>query len=189
MPDRNRPPYWEGLASVLGVLALCGLSMLAAPAAFAEGAETSGLPLPRFVSLRAGEVNMRAGPGVQYPVEWVYQRQNLPVEVIAEFKTWRKIRDSQGTQGWVHQSMLGNRRTVIVTGGMRIMRDGPDAKSRAVAYLEPGVVATLMNCPESTGWCRIETAGIEGWLRRVDFWGTLKDEVMEQRRGSRTAKR
>ena len=143
----------------------------------------------RFASLRASKVHLRTGPGVRYPVEWVYQRQNLPVEVIAEFKTWRKIRDSQGTQGWVHQSMLGNRRTVIVTGGMRIMRDGPDAKARAVAYLEPGVVATLMNCPESAGWCRIETAGIEGWLRRVDFWGTLKDEVMEQRRGSRTAKR
>lgn len=189
MSGRVRSSFLNGFFRAFGVLALCGLSMLGDATALAENAETSGLPLPRFVSLRAGEVNMRTGPGVQYPVEWVYQRQNLPVEVIAEFKTWRKIRDSQGTQGWVHQSMLGNRRTVIVTGGMRIMRDGPDAKARAVAYLEPGVVATLMNCPESAGWCRIETAGIEGWLRRVDFWGTLKDEVMEQRRGSRTAKR
>lgn len=156
-------------------------AVAAGRASAAENPDSSGLPLPRYVSLRAGEVNMRTGPGVQYPVDWVYQRQSLPVEVIAEFKTWRKIRDWQGTQGWVHQSMLSNRRTVIVIGGMRTMRDGPDPKAQPVAHLEAGVVATLLNCPDGTSWCRVEAAGLEGWLRRVDFWGTLKDEALERR--------
>ena len=77
-------------------------------------ARNSGLPLPRFVSLRADEVNMRTGPGVQYPVEWVYKRQGLPAEIIAEFGTWRKVRDWQGTQGWIHQSMLSGKRNFII---------------------------------------------------------------------------
>ncbi len=90
----------------------------------------TGLPLPRFVSLRAREVNLRIGPGVQYPVDWVYLRQNLPVEIVAEYGTWRKIRDWQGTQGWVHQSMVSGTRTFIVTGQERTIRRKGDAKAR-----------------------------------------------------------
>ena len=76
----------------------------------------SGLPLPRFVSLRSDKVHMRTGPGVRYPIDWVYKRQNMPMEVVAEFGTWRKVRDFQGTEGWMHQSMLSNKRTLAVTG-------------------------------------------------------------------------
>ena len=93
-----------------------------APALQAAANKGTGLPLPRFVSLRAGEVNLRTGPGVQHPVDWVYHRQNLPLEIIAEYGTWRKIRDWQGTQGWVHQSMVGAKRTFIITGGTRTLR-------------------------------------------------------------------
>ena len=143
------------------------------------GAETSGLPLPRFASLRAGEVNVRTGPGVQYPVDWVFQRQGMPVEIIAEYRTWRKIRDWQGTQGWVHQSLLAGKRTAIVIGGMRALLSKPEADAKPVAQLEAGVIANLLSCPEQSAWCRIEVDGFDGWLRRVDFWGTLKDEVTE----------
>jgi SH3-like domain-containing protein len=139
----------------------------------------SGLPLPRFVSLRAGEVNMRTGPGVQYPVEWVYQRQALPVEVVAEYGTWRKIRDWQGTQGWVHQSMLSGRRAAIVTGKVRTLRSRPQVESAPVAKLEPGVVGRLVACPQEGAWCRIEVAGRSGWLRRVEFWGAYRSEALE----------
>jgi SH3-like domain-containing protein len=149
------------------------------------GPETSGLPLPRFASLRAGEVNIRTGPGVQYPVDWVYQRQGLPVEVIAEYRTWRKIRDWQGTQGWVHQSLLAGKRTVIVIGGTRALLAKPEPDARLVAQLEAGVVASLVSCPEGSAWCRIEVDGFDGWLRRVDFWGVLKDEVTEAKRSLR----
>ena len=149
------------------------------------GLETSGLPLPRFASLRAGEVNVRTGPGVQYPIDWVFQRQGLPVEVIAEYRTWRKIRDWQGTQGWVHQSLLAGKRTVIVVGGTRALHAKPEPEAKAVAHLEAGVVANLVICPDGSAWCRIEVDGFDGWLRRVDFWGVLKDEVTDAKRGFR----
>src|SRR5277367_600855 len=84
-----------------------------------EAAETSGLPLPRFVSLRSDEVNLRSGPGVRYPIDWIYTRRDLPVEVIAEFEAWRKIRDCQGAEGWVHQSFLWAHRTMVVMGQQR----------------------------------------------------------------------
>lgn len=146
-------------------------------------AQTSGLPLPRFVSLRAGEVNMRSGPGVQYPIDWVYKRKSLPVEVIAEFQTWRKVRDHQGTQGWVHQSMLSGQRTAIVLGRRRTLRAATDSASQALAELEPDVIVRLLTCPgkddDATGWCRVRAAGFEGWLRRVEVWGVRRDEVVE----------
>ena len=156
-------------ALFLGVLAFVGES-------FAEG---TGLPLPRFVSLRADQVNLRTGPGVQYPVEWVYQRKDLPVEVIAEYRTWRKIRDWQSTQGWVHQSMLSGKRTVIVTGKRRSLRASADAKSPPVAEIEAGAIATLKECPTGGGWCTIEADNLSGWLRKVEFWGAYRDEVLK----------
>lgn len=141
--------------------------------------EGTGLPLPRFVSLRADEVNMRAGPGIQYPIEWVYHRQRLPVEVVAEYRTWRKVRDWQGAQGWVHQSMLAGHRTVVVTGKTRTLRKAGDAKSPAVARLQVGTIGRLIECPDTSGWCKVEFAGHGGWLRRVDFWGVHSAEVIQ----------
>ena len=161
--------------ALLVLLSVCMLSVLSVQAA--ENA--SGLPLPRFVSLRSNEVNMRTGPGVQYPVEWVYSRKGLPVEVIAEFETWRKVRDWEGTQGWIHQSMLSGKRAVIITGDVRSLHTKDDAKSPLVARLEPGVIGRLMDCSEGNGWCRIEADGHEGWLRHVDFWGAYKNEVFD----------
>lgn len=160
----------------LGALLFAGITLAPALHAAIKG---TGLPLPRFVSLRAGEVNLRTGPGVQYPVDWVYLRQNLPMEVIAEYGTWRKVRDWQGTQGWVHQSMVSGLRAIIVTGSSRTIRRKPDAKSNPVAILEAGVIGKLLSCPDLNGWCQVEADGKKGWLRRVDFWGVLKNEVME----------
>jgi len=160
----------------LCVFLLAGLAVQPVLMAAEKG---TGLPLPRFVSLRAAEVNLRTGPGVQYPVDWVYLRQSLPVEIIAEYGTWRKIRDWQGTQGWVHQSMVAGTRTFIVTGDTRTVRRKGDAQSPAVATLEPGVIGNLLSCPDLNGWCRVEAASNKGWLRRVDFWGVLRDEVLE----------
>lgn len=119
---------------------------------------------------------MRTGPGVQYPVDWVYKRRNMPVEVLAEFGTWRKIRDIQGTQGWVHQSLLSSNRWVTVTGQARTLRRRADASSPAVARLEPGVNAQIVECPEDNGWCRMTSGGYEGWLRRVEVWGVYPRE-------------
>jgi len=156
------------------------LAASAAPVAVAwSQTGTTGLPLPRFVNMRVAEVNMRTGPGVQYPVKWVYHRQYLPVEVIAEYGTWRKVRDWQATQGWIHQSLLSGRRTLIVTKAMRTVRQEPDSRSVAVAKVEPNVVGRVLKCGQDLGWCRIEVGRHEGWLRRVDFWGVYPDETID----------
>jgi len=139
----------------------------------------TGLPLPRFVSLRAAEVNLRTGPGVQYPVEWIFQRESLPVEIIKEYRTWRLVRDWEGTQGWMHQSMLSGKRTFLVTNKARTVRAKPEAKGKAVAIVEPGAVGEILSCPAASGWCQVRIRGLEGWLRRVDFWGTSRNEAFE----------
>ena len=139
----------------------------------------SGLPLPRFVSLRAGEVNLRTGPGVQYPIEWVYRKSGLPLEVIAEYKTWRKVRDWEGSQGWVHQTMLSAKRTFIVTGATRTVMSQGERTARPVARVQAGVSGQLIACPAESNYCRVEVEGFEGWLPRGEFWGVIKGEAFE----------
>ncbi len=145
------------------------------------GAETLGsetkLPIPRFVSLRSSEVNLRTGPGTTYPVDWVFVRRGLPVEIIAEFDVWRKIRDWQGTVGWVHQSMLDGRRMARITGGEQELRSEPTEAGSAVARLAPGVIGRLLECEAS--WCKIDAGGYRGWLRRDEFWGAYPDEKVQ----------
>ncbi len=160
------------------VLVFVSLPIFCSPYSFASE-KGAALPLPRFVSLRAGEVNLRTGPGVQYPVDWVYLRKNLPVQIIAEYDTWRKIRDWHGTQGWVHQSMMSGSRTFIITGKKRTIRRRNDSKSPPVASIESGAIGTIVSCSDLSGWCRVEANDKKGWLRRVDFWGVLKNEVIE----------
>ncbi len=137
----------------------------------------SGLPLPRFVTLRAAKVNLRTGPGIRYPIEWVYARKGLPLEVIDEFETWRRVRDWQGSVGWVHQSMLSGQRGAMVVGEQRLLRRAPEAGAAGVARIEAGVVARLRAC--AGGWCRIEVKGFEGWLRQEQIYGAYPDETVE----------
>ncbi len=165
--------------AALVMLSLAAFLLVVFTPAAPRAAEGTGLPLPRFASLRADQVNLRTGPGVQYPVDWVYQRQNLPVEIIAEYRTWRKIRDWQSTQGWVHQGMLSGKRTMIAIGKQRTLRQKPDAKSTAVARIEAGAITSLGKCPPNGGWCKIDAGQIKGWLRKVEFWGVYRDEVIE----------
>ena len=163
--------------ALAALLVLLSASMVSLPT-LAQVAG-SGLPLPRFVSLRAGEVNLRAGPGVQYPVEWVYRKSGLPLEVIAEYKTWRKVRDWEGAQGWVHQTMLSAKRTFIITGATRSVLSKSDTASRPVARVQIAVTGKLIACPTASDFCRVEVEGFEGWLARSHFWGVLKAETFE----------
>lgn len=141
----------------------------------AQGAE-KGLPLPRFVALKSDQVNLRAGPGDRYPIEWVFTRKDMPVEIVAEFEHWRKIRDSEGTEGWVHQRMLAGKRSVMVTGVVQPLRARPDAGAAVVARAEPGVLARLHEC--KSGWCRIEAEKVSGWLRGDEVWGVYPGETV-----------
>lgn len=169
----TRPFRFPVLAAVLAALIL----LISTPLAFS--AESSGLPLPRFVSLRSDEVNLRTGPGVRYPVDWIYTRRDLPVEVIAEFETWRKIRDWQGTEGWVHQSMLSARRMVVVIGQERRLRAEPDEKSPSIALVDPNVVGRLISCPRDRTYCKLAFDNFQGWLKRGEFWGVYPGEYSE----------
>lgn len=151
------------------LLLLCGLG---AGAVAADKAQ----PVPRFVSLRVDEVNLRTGPGERYPIDWVLIKKGLPVEIVQEFDVWRKIRDAQGSEGWVHQRMVTGTRNVVVTGETRLLRADADAAAPAVARAEPGVIARLLECRGP--WCRVEAQGIKGWLKRGEVWGVYPDEVV-----------
>ena len=137
---------------------------------------SSGQPIPRFVTLNADEVNMRSGPGVRYPVEWVYQRRYMPLEVIAEHDTWRKVRDVEGTEGWIHRAMLSSRRGIVVSAEEIIMRREPDDDAPVTARLATGMVAVVEKC--DSAWCEVRTAGFEGWIARKDIWGLYDSEVL-----------
>jgi SH3-like domain-containing protein len=147
-----------------------------APLASAAENEASQ-KLPRFVSLRADQVNLRVGPGENYPIEWVLTRKDMPVEIIRQFENWRMIRDWQGTEGWVHERMVTGKRAVIVKGGLRALRREADLAAQIVARAEPGVVARLLEC--RADWCRIEAADIAGWVQRGDLWGVYPDEIVQ----------
>ena len=160
---------------LLSLLLSAGLGM--AVAAPDGSAPADQRPQAHFASLRSDKVNLRTGPSADYPIEWVFVRKGLPVEILAAFDTWRKIRDSGGTVGWVHQGMLSSHRSVLVIGGIRPLRHDPRANAGVVAQLEPGVVARLSRCEPD--WCEIKTHGYRGWIARDELWGLEAGEVIQ----------
>ena len=144
----------------------------------AEKAAAPARPLPRFAALRADDVNMRAGPGTRYPIEWVYKRRDLPVEIDREFEVWRLVRDADGVRGWVHQATLTGRRTFEVTGADATLRVNPRDDASPVAVLKVGVIGRVRSCEAKSDWCRVQVGEYSGYLRRSQFWGTLPDEVI-----------
>jgi SH3-like domain-containing protein len=164
------------------VPALLLLLTITWPAAAVENDESgegasSGLPVPRFVSLGADRVNVRTGPGERYPIAWVYVRRSLPVEVIAEFELYRKIRDNEGTEGWVHKRLLSGRRTVLITGTIQPLYRNPDRNAPIVLQAEPGVQARLLKA--KSAWCELEVAGRRGFIERKYLYGVLPNETLE----------
>lgn len=139
------------------------------------GKSSSGLPIPRFVSIASEKVFVRTGPALRYPIKWVYQRENMPVEVIQEFDTWRKIRDMDGDDGWIHQSLLAGDRYGIVKGEANLaVRKEPNENSRITAFYEPNVVASIDECKGA--WCHLTAEGFEGWSERKFLWGIYDSE-------------
>lgn len=144
------------------------------PAA-SEPAPASGLPIPRFVSLRSDKVFVRTGPALRYPIKWVYNKADLPIEIVQEFDTWRKIRDKDGEEGWVHQSLLSARRSALVTAAEPVnLNKGPDLTTLVMAKLEPGVLAAVKSCDGT--WCEVEAEGYDGFTSQKSLWGVYAGE-------------
>jgi len=172
------------LALVLGAFpATDPAAQGAAPAPEAAG----GPQVPRFVSLKSDRVNLRQGPGTEYPTAWVFRRVGLPVEVIKEFEGWRQVRDAEGTTGWVLGSMLSGRRTAVILPWevkvgqgqqtMAVLRDDDSARAGEVAQVEAGVLASIISCDGK--WCRVSVGGFRGYIEQVKLWGAYKDEVIK----------
>jgi SH3-like domain-containing protein len=170
----------------LGGLLLAG-AILAAAAGTAQAAgdtangPVTGLPMPRFVSLKSDRVNVRGGPNKDQDVRWVYTRNAMPVEITAEFENWRRIRDWEGAEGWVYHSLLSGKRTaVIITkekdGLVPLYRSAED-DAAVSAQLQPGVLASVKSC--TGNWCRISGRDFDGWIRQERIWGAYPNEKVE----------
>lgn len=141
----------------------------------------SGRTIPRYVSLKSDRVNLREGPSKDHRTSWVFQRAGLPVEITAEFEIWRKVRDSEGAEGWVLHSLLSGRRTALVApwkkGVDSTLYEKPSDQSAPAAKLQPNVLANLRACDRA--WCRIWGEGFNGYIRQSDLWGVYPDETIE----------
>ena len=154
---------------------------------YAQGAAKgpSGLPLPRFVSLKSKKVNIRIGPSTDYAVSWMYMKSGTPMEVIQEYENWRRVRDADGTEGWVNQALLSGDRTAVAAPWMRgkgteifvNMRRDPVNAGALVAKLQPGVQLNITEC--NGDWCHAEANGTEGWVPQAEVWGVYPGEAFK----------
>ncbi len=135
-------------------------------------------PLPRFVSLRSNEVYVRTGPGKKYPVQWIFRKKGIPVEIILEYDVWRRIKDFDGHEGWVHKSLLSGKRTGFVQSDDKVSVLKKDRKNSDIqVYLEPEVLVEIDEC--GGAWCRVNAAGYKGWLQQNLIWGVYEAEKFD----------
>lgn len=138
----------------------------------------SGLPVPRYVSLKSDEVNVRVGPGKRYPTKYVYKRAHLPVKIIEEFAHWRKIQDFEGTNGWVHKGMVDGKRTALMLEKSQNLYSDPDTGSSVVMKASKLVIGNIKKCEPD--WCELEISGRRGWVQKADIWGVTREEVFKE---------
>jgi len=169
----------------MAVFMAAGLTVASAPPALAAGATAtggvSGLPIPRFVSLKADRVNVRAGPNKDQDVRWVYTRAGMPVEITAEFENWRRIRDWEGAEGWVYHSLLSGKRSAVVVPTLKTdlvpLYENPDIEAMVAARLQSGVLTHIKSC---TGkWCQVSGKNFSGYIVQERLWGAYPNEKVE----------
>jgi len=160
-------------------LALLLVLLLSAPttAPAQDRGPVTNLPLPRFVSVKASEANVRRGPSLTHRIDWVFKRRDIPVEITAEHGHWRRVRDRDGAGGWVHYSLLSGTRTVIVTQDMLTLSTQPVSDSPVEAQLELGVIAHVDSCEKN--WCGISVEGYDGWALKSGLWGIGANELID----------
>lgn len=172
--------FWKQACSCAGVA--FAIFCVAAGALGADPVGTvSGLPIPRFVSLKSDRVNLREGPSKDHRTIWIYERAGLPVEITAEFEIWRKIRDAEGTEGWVLHSLLSGRRTALIApwkkGAEAMLYREASLDSPPAARLQSNVIASVKSCAGS--WCHISGYGFDGFVQQSELWGVYPDETIE----------
>ncbi len=149
--------------------------LFTAPSSANEVGRETNLPLPRYVSMKASEGNVRRGPSLSHRIDWIFQRRDMPLRITAEHGHWRRVEDRDGMGGWIHYSLLSGVRTVLVEKDMLQLHSRPDPKAPVVAALELGVVARLGDC--DLEWCELRTGGYRGWAPKVRMWGVGQDEI------------
>ncbi len=142
-----------------------------------ERGKVTNLPIPRFVSLKAEEGNVRRGPSLSHRIDWVFKRRNMPLKITGEYGHWRRVQDREGQGGWVHYSLLSGVRHVIVDADLTALRLKPAREAAVNAYAEAGVVARLEDC--TVDWCRINASGSKGWVEKSAIWGVDSSEIRD----------
>lgn len=156
-----------------------------------ESGSVTGLPLPRFITLKSNEVNLRKGPNSKYPISWTYQRKGYPMEVVAEFENWRKVRDVDNVEGWVHENLITGVRNVLIIDNKYRLENAeyqkrkkelvifryPDETSFPMLRAEFGVTAKLKKC--NLEWCKLKIEDISGWARKENLWGIYQEEIID----------
>ena len=158
-------------------MAAIGYAALLAGVAPAAAHAAEGRPVPYWASISAGDALMRSGPGRNFPAMWRYRRADLPVRVMQVHESWRKVRELDGTEGWIAAALLSAQRTAIVVGETRPIRDAPEPRARVLWRAEPGVVGRISKCAE--GWCRIDVQGKVGHIQMAHIGGAPPGERVD----------
>ena len=164
----------------LGSAMLALVVLVGASPRFAQAGDVgpvTNLPLPRYVSMKAAEGNVRRGPSLTHRIDWVFKRRDMPLRITAEHGHWRRVEDRDGMGGWVHYSLLSGTRTVLVEQDMLTLHARPDPQAPVAAALEAGVVARLGDC--TLEWCELRAGGYRGWAPKVRMWGVAPDELRD----------
>lgn len=186
MTYRRTPLAGLGLALIfLSSAALAGAMPIKPVAATAtawnKGRET-GLPIPRYVSLRAHKARMRVGPSTIYATKWIYMKPGLPLEIIDEYGHWRQVRDDTGVTGWMHSALLSGTRTAVIAPWLTknaMLRADPNPAAGAIAELQPRVLVSLQSCTGT--WCRVSVRehSARGYVRQDKLWGAYPGEMLQ----------
>jgi SH3-like domain-containing protein len=160
-----------------GIALAIVMSLMATLVQASDRGPVTNLPLPRYVSLKASESNVRRGPSLSHRIDWVFQRRNMPLRITAEHGHWRRVEDRDGFGGWVHYSLISGNRTVLVERDMLPLHSRPEQDAPIVAALEAGVIAELGEC--SLRWCRLRSAGYRGWAEKSALWGVDPGETRD----------
>ena len=169
--------------AITGILTLVMLAAFAAPTLADKVPLNTGLPIPRFVTLKSKKINLRVGPGLDYAVSWRYLKAGVPVEITQEYENWRRVRDADGSEGWVFHSLLSGERSAIAAPWMKDkgetvfvnMRNDAGDTGNVVAKLQPGVIVKLDQC--NGQWCHAEVPDAEGWVSQAEIWGAYPGEA------------